>query len=123
MGQPLKHFSGLEVWQVGHEIVLEIYKITRVYPKEEVFVLVSQMRRAAVSITSNIAEGFSRKSYKEKLQFYYMAAGSLSELENQLLISKDMDYLPIEVFNKISNLIVREGMLLQAIIRRTKTFC
>ena len=86
-------FTDLHSWQIGHELVLSIYKITTDYPKAELFALTTQMRRASVSITSNIAEGFSRSSWKEKYQFYSMALGSVTELENQLLISRDIGYI------------------------------
>ncbi len=86
-------FKDLHAWQEGHKLVLTIYKITADFPKAESYSLTDQMRRAAVSITSNIAEGFSRSGQKEKIQFYYMSLGSLTELQNQLLISKDLNYL------------------------------
>jgi len=75
-------FSGLESWKKAHKLVIMIYQITKQFPREEVFGLISQMRRCAVSITSNIAEGFSRQSYKEKVQFYSMALGSVTEIQN-----------------------------------------
>ena len=81
----IKSFTDLQVWQEGHKLVLLIYKVTKKFPKEELFGLTNQIKRAGVSITSNIAEGFSRQSYKEKLQFYYMSLGSLTEIQNQLL--------------------------------------
>ena len=70
----IQSFTDLDAWREGHALVLAIYRITRDFPREEQFGLVSQLRRAAVSITSNIAEGFSRLSYKEKRQFYYNKA-------------------------------------------------
>jgi len=86
----IKSFMDLDAWKEGHRLVLEIYQITKKFPREELFGLTNQLRRAAVSFTSNIAEGFSRNSYKEKLQFYSMALGSLTEIQNQLLISRDI---------------------------------
>ena len=65
----IKNFYNIFVWQEAHKLVVDIYRITKIFPKEETYGLVSQLRRAAVSITSNIAEGFSRKSLKEKAQF------------------------------------------------------
>ncbi len=84
----LKSFTDLNAWKEGHKLVLMIYSTTKLFPKEEMFGLISQMRRCAISITSNIAEGFSRQSYKEKLQFYSMSLGSVTELQNQLLVGK-----------------------------------
>ena len=91
-------FTKLDAWKEGHALVLSVYKITKTFPKEELFALTSQRRRCAVSITSNIAEGFSRQSYKEKVQFYSMALGSVTELQNQLLIARDVGYLNPSVF-------------------------
>lgn len=71
-------FTDLEAWRIGHSLVLRIYKATKLFPREEQFGLISQMQRAAVSITSNIAEGFSRRGAKEKIQFYYLALGSFA---------------------------------------------
>jgi four helix bundle protein len=71
-------FKDLDVWKEGHKLVLNVYSITKPFPAEERFGLIDQMRRCSVSITSNIAEGFSRQGVKEKLQFYYMSKGSLT---------------------------------------------
>ena len=78
----IKSFTDLIVWRKGHQLVIAIYKITNNFPKKETFALTSQMQRCVVSITSNIAEGFSRQGIKEKIQFYYMALGSVTELQN-----------------------------------------
>lgn len=87
-----KRFEHLEVWKKSHELVLNIYNITRDYPSEEKFGLVSQMRRAAVSIPANIAEGFKKRSLKDKSNFYNIAQGSLEELKYYLILSKDLGY-------------------------------
>lgn len=118
----IQSFTDLEVWKEAHKLVLIIYKLTKDFPKEETFGLVSQLRRAAVSITSNIAEGFSRYSYKEKLQFYSMAHGSLTELKNQLLIAKDVKYLKEENFRQLSDQSIVVHKLLNAFIRKTREF-
>ena len=89
----IKSFTDLIVWQKGHLLVVEIYKLTKNFPKDELFTLVSQMRRSAISVTSNIAEGFCRKGLREKQQFYFIASGSLSELKNQLIVARDVGYL------------------------------
>lgn len=82
----------LIVWNKSIELVEEIYKITRGFPHEELYGITSQMRRAAVAIPSNIAEGYARKSYKEHLQFYLIAFGSAQELDTQLLIAKRLKF-------------------------------
>ena len=89
----IKTFKDLEAYKKAHALVLDVYKRTKQFPSEEKFGLVNQMRRCAVSITSNIAEGFSRGTSKDKVQFYTIALGSLRELESQMLISKDLDFL------------------------------
>jgi four helix bundle protein len=99
----IQRFTDLIAWQKGHSVVIKIYKFTKLFPKEEIFVLVSQMRRCVISITSNIAEGFSRKNKKEKNQFYYIALGSTTELENQLIIAKDLGYISLGDFEKLMN--------------------
>ena len=71
----IRSFTDLDAWREGHKLVIMIYKATQNFPKEEMFGLISQLRRCVVSITSNIAEGFSRQSYREKVQFYAMAVG------------------------------------------------
>jgi len=98
----IKSFTDLIAWQESHKLALMIYKTTEDFPREEIFGLTNQMRRAAVSITSNIAEGFSRKTAKEKIQFYSIAIGSLTELQNQLVIARDIKYLSKDNFEKIA---------------------
>ena len=89
----MSNFKELMVWQKAIDLVTEIYKITRAFPKEEVFGLVSQMQRAAVSIPSNIAEGHERNSEKEFAQFLCIARGSLAELETQIIIAEKLSYI------------------------------
>jgi four helix bundle protein len=89
----IKSFINLDAWKEGHKLVMAIYKITDCFPNKEMFGLTSQMRRCSVSITSNIAEGFTRNSYKEKIQFYFISLGSVTELQNQLIIARDIGYI------------------------------
>lgn len=117
----IKSFTQLNTWKEGHHLVLQIYSITRGFPKDEVFGLTNQIRRAAVSFTSNIAEGFSRNSYKEKLQFYSMALGSLTEIQNQLLIAKDVRYINEKEFNKLTELTITIHKLTNGLIKKTKS--
>jgi len=119
-GSKLKSFTDLNVWQYGHELVLEIYKVTKKFPKEEMFGLTNQIRRAIVSFTSNIAEGFSRSSYKEKSQFYSMSAGSLSEVQNQLLIARDIEYLTKSEFETLFERTILLSKLSNGLIKKTK---
>lgn len=112
----IKSFTDLDTWKEAHKLVVEIYKITKDFPNEEKFGLVNQMRRAAVSITSNIAEGFSRQSLKEKIQFYFMSKGSNIELQNQLLIAKDVGYLNKEIFDGVARQSVTVNKLINGLI-------
>lgn len=94
--KPAKSFQDLKVWQSAYELTLEVYQLCETFPRQEQYGLSSQMTRAAVSVCSNIAEGFGRQTAKDKGQFYAMANGSLTELENQLLIAQGIGYLPKE---------------------------
>lgn len=114
-------FKDLIVWEKGHSLVLMLYKVTSNFPVSEQFGLTNQLRRASVSVTSNIAEGFSRQSIKEKIQFYYMAHGSLSELENQVQIARDIGYISKAEYETINNLCFETGKLLNSLIKSTNS--
>ncbi len=114
-------FTKLDAWMKGHGLVLKIYRATKMFPRDEIFGLVSQMRRCSVSITSNVAEGFSRFSYKEKVQFYSMSLGSVTELQNQLLIARDVRYLPVEDFTRIAEKTIVVSKLINGLIKKSKT--
>lgn len=116
----MNKFTDLFAWQKGHELVLDIYRITDCFPKKEEFGLTSQIRRASVSITSNIAEGFSRRTYKDKIQFYYISLGSITEVQNQLLIAKDLGYISKDVFCLIAEKTVIVHKLLNGLIKSSK---
>lgn len=116
----IQKFTDLVAWQEGHKLVLMIYKETKNFPPEEKYGLIDQMRRAVVSFTSNIAEGFSRKSSKEKNQFYSNAKGSLNELQNQLLIARNVGYLSKESFNKIAQQSVIANKFLVGLQKATR---
>jgi four helix bundle protein len=110
MAEKIKHFTDLVAWQKGHKLALMIYSATRSLPAEEKFGLVSQMRRAAVSVSSNIAEGFGRSTAREKIRFHEIAIGSLYELESQTLISRDLGYISeigeaLELIHEIEKII------------------
>jgi len=90
---PVKTFRDLRTWQSAYDLAVAVYRQCETFPKHEQYGLVSQMTRAAVSVCSNIAEGFGRRTYKEKDQFFGHAHGSLTELENQLLIARGVGYI------------------------------
>ena len=92
MREKAKSYKDLLIWQKSHSLVLEVYKITKQFPREESFGLTSQLRRAAVSVPANISEGFARKGTNDKLRFYTIAAGSLSEVSYYLLLAQELGY-------------------------------
>ncbi len=92
-------FEKLEVWKESRELVVLVYNHTKLFPKEELFGSTSQLRRAALSVSSNIAEGSGRKTLKDQAHFYTMAYGSLMELLNQLIIAVDLKFLKDEILN------------------------
>ena len=110
-----KSFEDLLVWQKGHQFVLEVYKITKSFPKEEIYGLTSQFRRASVSITANIAEGYKRLSNKEKLRFYNIAQASLEECKYFLILSRDLEYT--NEFKKLNDLINEVSKMLNSYCR------
>ncbi len=114
-------FKDLNAWKEGHKFVLMIYESTKNFPREELFSLTNQIRRAVVSVTSNIAEGFSRKSYKEKLQFYAIALGSTTEVQNQLEIAQDLKYLSKEEYNLLLEQSVIVHKLLNGLMKGAKS--
>jgi four helix bundle protein len=91
--KPAQKFQDLVVWQKAHQAVLRVYRLTTAYPKHELFGLVSQMRRAAVSVPANIAEGFKRKGRSDKARIMNIAQGSLEELRYYFILSRDLGYL------------------------------
>jgi len=116
----IKSFKDLNAWKVGHELVLLIYKYTKKFPSEERFGLTSQLRRAFVSITSNIAEGFSRNTYKDKLNFYCVAQGSNTELQDQITIAFDVGYLNQKEYEIIESKSIDVHKIISGLIKSTK---
>lgn len=116
----IKSFTDLDAWKEGHKLVLRIYKATALFPDTERFGLINQIQRAVVSITSNISEGFSRNSDKEKLNFFYTALGSLTEVQNQLLIARDLGYINKELFKELASQTVIVSKLINGLIKSLK---
>ena len=102
-----KRFQDLKVWQKSHQVVLEVYKLRRAFPDYELFGLTSQMRRAAVSIPANIAEGFKRKGKADKVRFFNIAQGSLEETRYYLILARDLGYAETEYLQKAADEIGR----------------
>ena len=109
----VKHWRELIAWQKAHQLVIEIYKITKLFPKDELYALISQIRRAAISITANIAEGFFRNTKPDRLHFYNMAETSLEEVKYYIILAKDLNYLSIEKSREVYALCNEVGKLLR----------
>lgn len=117
----IQNFTDLEAWRKAHELYVMIYKATKDFPKDELFGLTSQIRRAALSVSSNIAEGYGRKTYSsERKHFYTMARGSLTEVQNQLLAARDVELLIISSFEALYTQSITTHKLLVGLIKSTK---
>ncbi len=118
------NFKSLLVWQKSVSLVTDIYQLTEGFPKNEIFGLTSQLRRASVSIPSNISEGHSRRSTLDYIQFLKISRGSVAELETQLLISKNLKFITEEKYIEVDAKIVEISKMLNALISsisQTKT--
>lgn len=113
-------YRDLKVWQLGVDIALEVYRVTAEFPKSEVYGLTSQLRRAAVSIPSNIAEGHARKTQREMQRFANIAKGSLAELETQLIIAGELGFLNNEALRKLMEIADHESRMLSGLLKSTR---
>ena len=113
----VKSFENLEVWQIGRDLVTKVYALTAILPRSEVFGLIPQIKRAALSVPANIAEGFGRYHYMDKARFYLNARGSLYELKSHLLIAQDLEYVKqsqtvSDILTMVDNLSVKLNNLI-----------
>jgi len=115
-----KSFEEITAWQVARELVREIYKVTSNGRFAKDYGLKDQIRRAAVSIISNIAEGFERGGNKEFIQFLFLAKGSCGEVRTQLYLSRDLEYMTEETFQNLRSVVVRTSELIWGLIRYLK---
>jgi len=113
--------KNLLVWSEGIELVSLIYKISKLLPDDEKFGIISQMRRAAISVPSNIAEGAARKSNKEFIQFLYIASGSLSELDTLNVTMRKLNYIDQKTYNDMEEKINKVSALLSGLIQKRKS--
>ena len=113
----LRTFKDLKVWQRSYQLCLDIYKVTKGFPKEEMYGLTSQIRRSAVSVPSNIAEGYGRKTTQEYIRSLYIAYGSNCELETQTLLSGDLGYIEAGKLRKIQDEMGEVERMLKALIK------
>jgi four helix bundle protein len=112
-----RNFRDLKVWQTGKRLVLDVYTLTKSFPDDERYGLIAQMRRAAVSIPSNIAEGFNRIHNKEYRQFLYVALGSCAELETQIEIAAELGFISNVDEERIVDIIDHESRMLRKLIK------
>lgn len=117
----INKFTDLEAWKEAHELTLLIYELTSKFPKTEIYGLVSQLRRAAVSIESCIAEGFCRYHFKDRLNFYYDARGSVGEVQSQIIDAKDLKFVTEVAFQNIFNKTEKVSVILGGLIRATQS--
>ena len=113
----LKSYKELTVWQKSYQLCVEIYGVTKNFPKEEKYGLTSQIRRAAVSVPSNIAEGYGRKTTPEYIRSLYIAYGSNCELETQILLSRDLSYIKNKGIKELQEKIEEIERMLKVLIK------
>lgn len=116
----IKSFTEIKAWQKAHELVIFVYNLTNNYPKTETYNLTSQTRRSAVSIPSNLAEGFKRTSRNDSVHFYNIAEGSLEELKYQLLLARDLRYIDDQSYKNVYDLCQEVGRLINGWIKVQK---
>ena len=114
----IESFKDLIVWQKGIEIVNDIYKATKIFPKDEIYCLTSQIRRSAISIPANIAEGWGRGTTKNYIQFLEISRGSLFELNTLIIIAYNQEYIIKETCDEIENKLNEIGRMLNALITK-----
>jgi len=117
MEKEVKGFRTLNAWKKAYELALEIYRLSKKFPKQEVYALTSQLQRAAVSVPANIAEGYERNHRKEYLQYLYIAKGSLGEVETYLLLAKDLGYMTEKDFAAISQMRDETARIIKGLVR------
>ena len=117
----MKSHKNLEVWNRAVDFVTSVYKVTAKYPKQEMYGLTSQIRRSAVSIASNISEGAARQSPREFIQFLYIALGSASEVDVQLLVSRNLEFISNEEYVEMSQEREEISKMLSGLIKNVKT--
>jgi len=120
MESVIKHFTDLEAWKISHELVLMIYKTTQNFPRTETFGLTNQLRRAANSITANIAEGWGRYHFADKIKFFYQARGSNAEVQNFIILAKDLGYFDSDNYEQIMKKVFEGFKIINGLIRSTE---
>jgi len=116
-----KTFRDLKVWRKAHELTLEIYRITKIFPDEERFGLVSQLRRSSSSVATNLVEGYKRRGKKDFARFVNVAEGSLEETKYSVLLSFDLNYLKEDEFSRLNLLCDEVGKMLTGLYKKLTT--
>lgn len=120
--EKIKSFEDLEVWQLGKQLAILTYKLTAEFPQKEIYGLTSQIRRAAVSVPGNVAEGFGRYHYMDRVKFFLNARGSLNELKSHLLIGDELDFTGDGQLSDVFELIETLSVKLNNLITVTRRF-
>lgn len=118
--EKIRNFKDLKIWQKGIEIIKDVYTLTRHFPREELYGLTSQVRRSAISIPSNIAEGFKRYHNKEYSQFLHIALGSAAELETQLIIAKELGFITEDKLTDILEKLDHVSKMISSLLNKLK---
>ena len=116
----IKTYKDLLIWQKSMALVSEVYKLTKSFPNEEMFGLSAQLRKASVSVPSNIAEGYGRNSTKDYVRFLHIAIGSLYEIQTQIEIAFELKYLPSEDFTRLDKLMKEIERMISSLLRKLK---
>ncbi|HGY55478.1 MAG TPA: four helix bundle protein [Caldithrix abyssi] len=116
----MKTYRDLLIWQKSMALVSEVYKLTKSFPNEEMFGLSAQLRKASVSVPSNIAEGYGRNSTKDYVRFLHIAIGSLYEIQTQIEIAFELKYLPSEDFTRLDKLMKEIERMISSLLRKLK---
>lgn len=119
----IKNFYDLNAWKKSRMLVLKIYKITINFPSNEMFGIISQLRRAVCSISANLAEGFARYHFKDKIKFYYQARGSLAEVQSFLVLALDLKYINMKTCKELGELANEVNRLINGLISSARKNC
>lgn len=117
----MRDFRTLKIWQDSHQLTLDIYKVTKTFPREELFALTSQMRRASASIPTNIAEGCGRGTNKDFARFLQIAIGSAYELDYHLILANDLSYLGSHTYKSLNEKVIKLKKQTTALIQKVQT--
>ena len=119
----MRDFRTLKVWQAAHRLTLDVYRVTRRYPREELYGLTSQSRESSSSVPTNFAEGCGRGGSREFSRFLKIAAGSVTELDYQLLLAHDLEYLPDSEYVRLDGQVIEVKKMLRSLIDRVDEGC